>query len=161
MLAAWRPARVFPGARASHAWYSPVVPRAAARFSIAILALVVACADRERATVEELRVAIERYRQAGTDTDQARIKSLFARLDTDIAALRTETAAAERAARAPLSLRLTTLESERMVLLKAWTEARVARAGAATHNPLRGVGDAVGRGLEGAGRKIRDAARGR
>ena len=134
--------------------------RIAAASSVAILVLLFACGDRERATARELRVAIEQYRQTGSPADQARVESLLARLDADIAALRAEAATADDAERAAVNQRLAALEAERADLLREWTEARLARAGDAARNAIEAVGDAVGRGLEDAGRSIRAAARG-
>jgi hypothetical protein len=136
------------------------MPSPAVRPILLVLLLALACGPREQPTASELRTAIEQYRKSDDgDADETRIDVLFARLDAQIAQLRAEAAAADGDTREEFTRRADTLEAERTELQQAWTDARVARAGAAAEDAIQAVGDAVGRSLESAGKKLRDAAR--
>jgi hypothetical protein len=108
-------------------------------------------------TADQLRAAIEDYRQAKPDTSEERVETLFARLDADIANLRADAAAKPPASRDAAAQQVATLEQERRDLQQAWIAARLARAGATAGELLRGLGESIGRGLEDAGKRLRES----
>lgn len=118
-----------------------------------------ACSRPEtpRRTADELRAAIEDYRHAEPEATEERVAALFARLDADVAARRADVAEAPAASREPLARELAAVEQERRELQQAWVAARLARAGATAGDALRGFGETLGRGLEDAGRRLREA----
>ncbi len=126
---------------------------------LALLLAVVACGTTPDAprTADELRATIEAYRQGQPEATDARIAALFARLDADIAARRADAAAQPPAERSALTEQVTALETERRELQQAWIAARLTRVGATAGEALRGLGESLGRGLEDAGRRLRES----
>ena len=108
-------------------------------------------------TADELRAAVEAYQQQKPGVTEERIDALFARLDADIAALRAEAAARPADQRGEVLQQATTLSEERAELQKTYVAARVARFGATAGDMLRGLGEQLGKGLEDAGRRLRDS----
>lgn len=108
-------------------------------------------------TADELRGAIADYQQNAPEPTDERITALFARLDADLAARRADAAAAPAASREPLLREVATREQERRELQQAWITARLTRVGATASDALRGLGESLGRGLEDAGRRLREA----
>jgi len=112
-------------------------------------------------TTDQLRTAIEDYRQSKPDASQERIETLFARLDADIATLRADAASKAPPGRDAADQQIATLEQERRDLQQAWIAARLARAGATAGELLRDLGESIGRGMEDAGRRLRESMDGR
>ena len=134
---------------------------AGVRCGLLLLALVApaACSRPEAPrTAEELRVAIADYDKGKPGATEERINALFARLDADIAARRADAAAEPPASRGPLAQQGATLEAERRDLQQAWIGARLKRVGNTAGEALRGLGESIGRGLEDAGRRLRESA---
>jgi len=127
---------------------------------VLVLAIVaVSCSKPEAPrTADELRTAIDGYRQSKPDATPDRIEALFARLDADIAKLRADAAAERGDGRDRLGRQIATLEQDRQELRRQWVAARLARAGGAAGEALRGLGESIGRGLEDAGRRLRESA---
>jgi len=123
-----------------------------------LLGCVVACGRPTRtATSDELAAAITGYEQKAPDASEDRIAALFARLDADIATARADELAHAPADRAELRQRREALESTRSELQTRYLKARVARLGETANDTLKQLRDQLGRGLEDAGRKLRDS----
>src|SRR5262245_9967253 len=108
-------------------------------------------------TVDELRAAVEAYQQQKPGVTDERIEALFARLDADIAGLRADAAARPADRRGELLQQASDLSAQRAELQKTYVAARVARFGATAGDMLRGLGEQIGKGLEDAGRRLRDS----
>jgi hypothetical protein len=123
------------------------------------LLAAVACSSQPEAprTADELRTAIAGYQQGEPEATEDRINALFARLDADIAARRADAAGASASKREPLLRDVEALEQQRRELQQAWITARLTRVGATAGDALRGLGESLGRGLEDAGRRLREA----
>jgi hypothetical protein len=130
-----------------------------ARMLVLGLVPLLACGRGEGPkTADELRAAIADYEQQKPDATERRIDALFTRLDADIAALRAEVAAKGTAAPGSRAQeQLATLERDRRELQQAWIAARLKRLGTAAGDTLRGLGESLGRGLEDAGRRLRES----
>jgi Skp family chaperone for outer membrane proteins len=111
------------------------------RASAVLCVVLAACGSQGPRTSGELRDAIDAYERAEPDASQDRIKALFAKLDAEIAARRE------------------TLAAERRELQSAYLRARVARLGTATEDALETMGEELGKGLEDAGRALRESMR--
>ncbi|HXJ35674.1 MAG TPA: hypothetical protein VMS22_16700 [Candidatus Eisenbacteria bacterium] len=129
---------------------------------LVLLALAIAsgCSGSDPKTADELRGSIAAYEQATPDASEDRIKSLFARLDAEVAAVRADELAKPPGARDALTQRREALEAERRDLQMAYLKARVARLGAAAQDALKSVGQQLGQELEDAGRKLRESSEG-
>jgi len=131
--------------------------------AVLLAALALAACSRPEApppTADQLRTAIEDYRQNKPEATEERITTLFARLDADIATKRADATAASPAAREPLTEQVAALERDRRDLQQAWLTARLTRVGATAGDALRSLGESLGRGLEDAGRRLRESAAG-
>ena len=111
-------------------------------------------------TEDELRAAIEDYRQGKPEATQERIEALFARLDAEIATQRADAAAKPPQSRDAAAQQVATLEQGRRDLQQQWIAARLTRAGATAGEVLRGLGESIGRGMEDAGRRLRESMEG-
>jgi len=111
-------------------------------------------------TADELRTAIEDYKQGKPEATQERIEALFTRLDAEIATQRADAAARPPESRDAATHQVATLEHQRRDLQQAWIGARLARAGATAGEVLRGLGESLGRGVEDAGRRLRESMQG-
>ncbi len=120
-------------------------------------ALVAACGATTD-TPAELRDAIAAYERRDPAASEDRIAALFARLDADVASARAEELSMAPSDRAPATARREALEAERRDLEGAYVKARVARLGVAADEALRGMAEQLGRGLEDAGRALREGA---
>lgn len=128
--------------------------------SVAVLVLAaVAAACSRPSTADELRAAIEDYRQDKNGVTPPQIDALFAKLDAEIAARRADAAAKPANARADDDRRIAAAEAERSRLVEEYASAQLTRFGRAAGEAARGVGDAIGKGLEDAGRALRDSVR--
>lgn len=111
-------------------------------------------------TADELRTAIENYKQGKPEATQDRIDALFTRLDAEIATQRADAAARPPESRDTAMQQVATVEQQRRDLQQAWIGARLARAGATAGEVLRGLGESLGRGVEDAGRRLRESMQG-
>ncbi len=129
---------------------------------VVLAVLAVSCGQRgAQKTAQELRSEIEAYERAAPAADEDRIAALFAKLDAEIAAIRADELSKPPAERAEMTAQREALETERRDLQTAYLKARVARLGVATEEALRGMADQLGKGLEDAGRMLRDSTRDR
>ena len=94
------------------------------------------------------------------EATQERIEALFARFDAEIATQRADAAARPTESRDAAAQDVAALERQRRDLQQAWIGARLARAGASAGELLRGLGESLGRGMEDAGRRLRDSMQG-
>ena len=108
-------------------------------------------------TADELRAAVEAYQQQKAGVTDERIQALFARLAADTASLRADAAARPADQRGELLQLASDLSAQRAELQKTYVAARVARFGATANDMLRGLGEQIGKGLEDAGRRLRDS----
>jgi hypothetical protein len=108
-------------------------------------------------TAQELRGEIDAYEHAASTANEDRIAALFAKLDADIATLRADELSNPPAERGEIAAQREQLEGERRELQTAYLKARVARLGVATEEALRGMADQLGKGLEDAGRALRES----
>jgi hypothetical protein len=129
----------------------------AARLLATLVAVAIGCGDSAGPVTDQLRAAIDGYRQAKPDASDERITALFARLDADIANLKADAAAKPPGERRPLEERIATLEQERAALQQAYLQARLERLGSAATDTLKSVGKQIGQGLEDAGRQLRES----
>ena len=111
-------------------------------------------------TEDELRAAIEDYRQGKPEATQERIEALFARLDAEIATQRADAAAKPPPSRDAAAQQVATLEQGRRDLQQQWIAARLTRAGTTAGEVLRDLGESIGRGMEDAGRRLRESMQG-
>jgi hypothetical protein len=125
---------------------------------VAILLLAAACARRDTATADELRSAIAAYERGDADVTDDRITALFARLDSEVSALKAEELEQPPDRRADLAARRAALADARRDLEVAYLRARVKRVGVAADDALKSLGDQLGRGLEEAGRALRESS---
>lgn len=111
-------------------------------------------------TAEELRAAIAGYTDGKADVTEQQIDALFARLDAEIATQRadamTRTADARDAAEREIDAR----QRERRDLGQEYLKAKFTRFGAAAGDTFKQMGDSIGKGLEDAGRKLRESMQG-
>ena len=129
------------------------------RRRVMVLAVaLVACGRTTSDTPAELREAIAAYQRADPAAGEDRIAALFAKLDADVAAARADELATAPADRAPATVRREALESQRNDLRGAYLKARVTRLGGAADDAIRGMADQLGRGLEDAGKALREGA---
>ena len=108
-------------------------------------------------TVDELRAAVDAYQQQKPGVTEQQIDALFARLDADIAALRAAAAARPADQRAEPLEQANRLSEQRAELQKTYVATRIARFGATANDMLRGLGEQIGKGLEDAGRRLRES----
>jgi hypothetical protein len=125
---------------------------------VSILLLAAACAHRDTATADELRSAIAAYERGDAGVTDDRITALFARLDSEVSALKADELEQPPDRRADLTARRAELVAARRDLEVAYLRARVKRLGVAADDALKSLGDQLGRGLEEAGRALRDSS---
>jgi hypothetical protein len=105
----------------------------------------------------ELEVQIARYRKDPSDALASRIDADFARLDADVAEIRAEAATKTDEARAAAVARADALEQKSGALRKEYYSARVAVVGDAAKNAVKQFGASVGKSIEDAGEKMKNA----
>jgi len=127
------------------------------RYAAALLLAALLAACSRSSTPDELRTAIDDYRQDKNGVTAQQIDALFAKLDAEIAAEKADVAAKPMNARADDERRVAAAEAEQSRLVEAYASARLVRFGRAAGQAAKGVGDAIGKGLEDAGRKLRDS----
>ena len=125
---------------------------------VLLMLVVAACARTASNTPAELREAIASYERGDAAASEDRVAALFAKLDADVATARADELAAAPADRGPITARREALESERNDLRGAYLQARVKRLGVAADEAIRGMADQLGRGLEDAGKALREGA---
>jgi hypothetical protein len=125
---------------------------------VAIVVCAAACSHGGGATTEELRSAIAAYERGDPAVTDDRITSLFARLDAEVSSLRAEELEQPPDRRGDLAARRQDLVAQRRDLETAYLQARVKRLGVAADDALKTFGEQLGRGLEDAGRALRESS---
>jgi hypothetical protein len=149
-----------PAPVASRAPYDHAARPGVALLALAVLVLAVAAVACSRpSTADQLRAAIDDYRQDKNGVTAPQVDALFAKLDAEIAAQKADAAAKPANARADDERRIAAAEAERTHLVEQYASAGLERLGRAAGEAARGVGDAIGKGLEDAGRALRDSVR--
>jgi hypothetical protein len=126
------------------------------RVAAALLAGLLAACSGPLPVEDELRQAIEDFRDDKPGVTSAKIDALFAALDAEIATLKATAAAKPAGTSADETRRIAQLEARRSELSQAYASARLVRLGRAAGEAARGVGDSIGQGLEDAGRALRE-----
>jgi hypothetical protein len=124
--------------------------------TVVVLA-VAACTRSGESTANALRDEIAAYERADPAASEDRIAALFAKLDAEIAARRADELEKPPAERPPVTAEREALAATRRDLQAEYLKARIKRLGVAADEALRGMADQLGRGLEDAGRALRDA----
>lgn len=132
-------------------------PRSAVLVAVALAACGQPAGTR---TAEQLRDEIAAYKRGDAAASEDRIAALFAKLDAEVAAVRADELAKPPSERAELAKRRERLEADRRGLQGEYVEARVARLGVQAQDALKDIADQLGRGLEDAGRSLRESSRG-
>lgn len=114
------------------------------------------CARRHDVAAE-LEVQIESYRKAPSDALAARIDASFARLDAEVAEIRADAEAKSGDAKAAALARADALEEKGSALRKSYYGARVDAAANAAKEAVKQFGASVGKGIESAGEKMKNA----
>lgn len=124
--------------------------------------LMTGCCGGERASadVEHVEETLAEYRHDPSPAAAADVEAAFARLDAKIAAMRAEALREDEDDRAELDARVAELEARRSALRRESVDAGMRAAGAAAGDALRNIGESLGKQLEEAGRKLREAASG-
>lgn len=120
------------------------------------LTLPVACARRHDVAVE-LEAEIARYRTDPSDALAARIDASFAHLDAQVAEIRADEATKTGDAKAAAEARADALEKQGSELRKKYYDARVDVAADAAKNAVKQFGASVGKTIEDAGAKMKNA----
>ena len=119
--------------------------------------LATSACTRRHDTVAELEVQIQRYRKDPSDALASRIDADFARLDADVAEIRADAATKPDEARSAALARADALAEKGGQLRKEYYSARVAVAGDAAKNAVKQFGASVGKSIEDAGEKMKNA----
>lgn len=137
-----------------------LISRAASTVLAALLlatALLPAGCTRRHDVAAELEAQIASYRQEPSDARAARIDASFARLDADVAEIRADAEAKSGAAKDAALARADALEARGSELRKSYYGARVDAAANAAKEAVKQFGASVGKGLESAGEKMKNA----
>lgn len=126
-----------------------------------LLLIALACGPgpAERAA-DRVRNDIAAYAKEPNEARRADVDAGFARLDAEIAALRAEAAKQESAERTRTQERVAGLERTRDDLRADYLHAQAQAVTDAAKDTVRSVGESIGRGLEEAGKRLREAAQG-
>jgi hypothetical protein len=134
----------------------------ASRRLACVLALVLAagCQSAGERAAARLRTDIDAYAAEPSESRRAQVDAGFAHLDAEIATLRAEATRQEAAARSATLAQVAALERRRDDLRADYLRAQARAVTDAAGDAVRSVGETIGRGLEEAGKRLRDAARG-
>jgi len=119
-------------------------------------ALPTAC-SRRHDVASELEAQIARYRKEPSDALAARIDASFARLDADVAEIRADATTKTGEAQTAALARADALEAKGSELRKSYYGARVDAAAEAAKTAVKQFGASVGKSIEDAGEKMKDA----
>ncbi len=109
-------------------------------------------------SVEELREDLTTWRADPSDANAAQVEAAFAHLEADIATLRAEALRTDGEARADAQARAAELERTRNELRAEFTREQVRKVADAAQDAVRAMGASIGKGLEEAGKRLREAA---
>lgn len=129
-------------------------------FSFASLAFVLLAACSAPApqttTADQIRAALDLYEKGDPSVTDDRLTALLARLDADVAMAAAKEAETPPAERAEPTRQHEALVIERRDLQGRYVKARIARLGEDAGKALKGIGEEIGKGVEEAGRRMRE-----
>ena len=130
---------------------------------VCAFALVVGAGCRSPAerAVERVRADIAAYAKEPTEAHRTDVDADFARLEAEIAALRAKAARQDRVAHERTREQITALERTRDDLRADYLRAQAHAVTDAAEKAVRSVGETIGRGIEEAGKRIRESAGGK
>lgn len=141
---------------------NPPVRAVVGRLACAVaLIAAIGCQDPAGRVADRLRADIAAYAKDPSDAHRAEIEADFARMDAEIAALRADAAQKSGSAREPTERQIAALERTRDDLHGEFLRTEARLVGDATKKAVRSVGEEIGRGLEEAGKRMREAAGGK
>jgi hypothetical protein len=135
-----------------------VVARLACAFALVVAA---GCQGPAERAADRARADIAAYAKEPNDARHADVDADFARLEAEIATLRAEAARQDGDARERTEERVAALEGTRDDLRAEYLRAQAHAVTNAAEKAVRSVGETIGRGLEEAGKRIREAAGGK
>lgn len=127
---------------------------------LAAVALLPAACSRPTDIPAEIEAQIEAYRKEPSDALQTRIEASFAKLDAEIAQLRADAEAKTGAAKDETLAQADALSARASELRKSWYGARFGAASDAAKEAVKQLGVTIGKGIESAGEKMKNAIAG-
>ena len=127
---------------------------------VVALVLAAGCQSAGERAATRLRADLAAYAAEPSDARRAQVDADFARLEAEIAALRAKATRQEDAKRSRTQAEVASLERTRDDLRADYLHAQARAVTDAAEKAMRSVGESIGRGIEEAGKRIRDAARG-
>lgn len=127
---------------------------------LAAVAVLPAACSRPTDVPAEIEAQIAAYRKEPSDALQTRIEASFAKLDAEIAQLRADAEAKTGAAKDETIARADALAARASELRKSWYGARFGAASDAAKEAVKQLGVTIGKGIESAGEKMKNAIAG-
>lgn len=124
---------------------------------LASLAVLPVACSRPTDVAVEIEAQIEAYRKEPSDLLQSRIEASFAKLDAEIAQIRADAETKTGAAKEEALARADALSARASELRKRWYGARFGAASDAAKEAVKQLGATIGKGIESAGQKMKDA----
>jgi hypothetical protein len=121
------------------------------------LCVLAASCTRRGDVAAEIAAQIAAYEKEPSDALQARIEASFARLDAEVAELRADAETRTGAAKDEALAKADALAARGSELRKKFYAARFGAASEAAKNAVKQLGVTLGKGLESAGEKMKDA----
>lgn len=127
---------------------------------LAAIAVLPAACSRPTDIPAEIEAQITAYRKEPSDALQTRIEASFAKLDAEVAQLRADAEAKTGAARDEILAQADALATRASELRKSWYGARFGAASDAAKEAVKQLGVTIGKGIESAGEKMKNAIAG-
>lgn len=127
---------------------------------LAAVAVLPAACSRPTDIPAEIETQIEAYRKEPSDALQTRTEASFAKLDAEIAQLRADAEAKTGAAKDETLAKADALAARASELRKSWYGARFGAASDAAKEAVKQLGVTIGKGIESAGEKMKNAIAG-
>jgi hypothetical protein len=127
---------------------------------LAAVAVLPAACSRPTDVPAEIEAQIEAYRKEPSDLLQTRIEASFAKLDAEIAEIRAGAGAKTGAAKDEALAQADALSARASELRKSWYGARFGAASDAAKEAVKQLGVTIGKGIESAGEKMKNAIAG-
>lgn len=124
---------------------------------LAGLAILPAACSRPTDIPAEIEAQIQAYRKEPSDALQSRVEASFAKLDAEIAEMRADAETRTGAAKDEAVAKADALAARESELRKSWYGARFGAASDAAKNAVKQLGASIGKGLESAGEKMKNA----
>jgi hypothetical protein len=121
------------------------------------LCVLAASCTRHTDVAAEIEAQIEAYKMEPSDALQSRIEASFARLDAEVAEMRADAETKTGPARDETLGKADALAARGSELRKRFYAARFGAASEAAKNAVKQLGVTIGKGLESAGEKMKDA----